>query len=321
MEPLLDVCDIKKYFYPARGLLQKRRNPVRAVDGVSFSLQKGETLGMVGESGCGKTTLGRVLLRLVEPTAGTIIFKGRDITALNKQQLRTMRREMQFVFQDPFGSLNPRMKAGSIIEEPLVVYQLLDKPRRSERVHELLDMVGLRPQDAQRYPHAFSGGQRQRIGIARALSLNPTLIIADEPVSALDVSVQAQILNLLNDLKSRFHLTYIFISHDLHVVHHMSDRIVVMYLGRIVETAPSETLYADPRHPYTKALLAAVPVPGRKRNTMRLTMPGDVPDPAFPPPGCRFHPRCPEALPVCKQHYPAMHRLSDGHMAACHLYA
>lgn len=321
MAPLLDVQKVKKHFHTESGLFGKKRNPVKAVDGVSFSLEKEETFGLVGESGCGKTTLGRVILRLLEPTDGAVIFDGINIFSLGKRDLRSLRKDMQIVFQDPYGSLNPRMKTANIIEEPLKIHLSLTKQERLAKVDELLEMVGLRIQDGQRYPHEFSGGQRQRIGIARALSLNPKLIVADEPVSALDVSIQAQVINLLNDLKERFHLTYIFISHDLHVVHHVSDRIAVMYLGRIVEMAECEKLYGNSLHPYTKALLAAVPVPDPASKKVRLTVPGDVPDPAHPPVGCHFHPRCPEAMEVCKSAYPDLQDNGHGHLVACHLYA
>ncbi len=321
MTTLLDVRNIKKYFYADQGVLLKKRNPVKAVDDVSFTLEKEETLGLVGESGCGKTTLGRVILRLLEPTEGKVLFEGIDIFSLGKRDLRNLRRDMQIIFQDPYGSLNPRMKAGSIIEEPLKIHHTMNKRERRNRVRELLAMVGLRPQDSQRYPHEFSGGQRQRIGIARALSLHPKLIVADEQVSALDVSIQAQIINLLNDIKEQFHLTYIFISHDLHVVRHVSDCIAVMYLGRIVEASDCEDLYSHPLHPYTKALLAAVPVPNPTTKKVRLTVPGDVPDPSQPPSGCHFHPRCPEAMGVCKNAYPELFRNGRGHSVACHLYS
>jgi oligopeptide transport system ATP-binding protein len=320
MAPLLDVQNVKKYFFTESGFFGKKTNPVKAVDGVSFSLMGEETFGLVGESGCGKTTIGRVILRLLEPTEGSVFFEGTDVFSLGRRDLRRMRRDMQIIFQDPYGSLNPRMKVSTIIEEPLKIHLPLTKFQRQARVYELLEMVGLRRQDGQRYPHEFSGGQRQRVGIARALSLNPKLIIADEPVSALDVSIQAQIINLLNDLKEQFHLTYIFISHDLHVVHHVSDRIAVMYLGRIVETAACEELYNNALHPYTRALLAAVPVPDPGCKKVRLTVPGDVPDPSDPPTGCHFHPRCPHAMNQCKNTYPELLDGSRGHLVACHLY-
>lgn len=317
---ILEVREVKKYFRHQRGGLGSPDRLVRAVDGVSMVVEKEETFGLVGESGCGKTTLGRVILRLAEPTAGEVLFEGRNIFATSKAELRGLRKDMQIVFQDPYGSLNPRMKAGSIIEEPLIIHHDFSKEQRRARVAELLDMVGLRPNDAERYPHEFSGGQRQRIGIARALSLKPKLIVADEPVSALDVSIQAQIVNLLMELREKFHLTYVFISHDLHLVHHVSDRIAVMYLGRIVELAECEVLYGEPLHPYTRALLAAVPIPDPERKRVRLTVAGDVPDPADPPSGCHFHPRCPQCMPVCKETYPPLAAKEGGRTVACHLY-
>ena len=320
MNNLLEVKNIKKHFPPQGGLVAKRGKPVRAVDGVSFTLSREETLGLVGESGCGKTTLGRLVLRLIEPTEGGIFFEGKNIFTLSKKELRSVRKDLQIIFQDPYGSLNPRMKAGSIIDEPIKIHAHLNSKERRQRVGNLLEMVGLRTQDAERFPHEFSGGQRQRIGIARALSLNPKLIVADEPVSALDVSIQAQIINLLTDLKEKFHLTYLFISHDLHLVHHFSDRIAVMYLGRIVEMAACETLYNKPLHPYTKALLSAVLIPDPETKKVRLTVPGDVPDPSNPPSGCHFHPRCPYVMPICKELYPPLEIKEPGHLVACHLY-
>jgi len=319
-QQILEVVNVKKYFQPRGGLWSPKGRVVKAVDGVSFALAKEETLGLVGESGCGKTTLGRVILRLLEPTEGELFFEGKNICRLKKEELRALRKDMQIIFQDPYGSLNPRMKAGSIIEEPLKIHHNLQKEERREKVAALLEMVGLRPQDGQRYPHEFSGGQRQRIGIARALSLNPKLVVADEPVSALDVSIRAQIVNLLIDLREKFHLTYLFISHDLHLVYHFGDRIAVMYLGRIVEISESETLYKEPLHPYTKALLAAVPVPDPTTKKPRLKVSGDVPDPSNPPPGCHFHPRCPSAMPVCREAYPVFEEKKAGHLVACHLY-
>ena len=320
MNNLLEVINIKKYFPPQGGLIAQKGKSVKAVDGVSFTLGREETLGLVGESGCGKTTLGRVILRLIEPTEGEILFERKNILALNKKELRGLRKDMQIIFQDPYGSLNPRMKAGSIIEEPIKIHCSLNAKDRKQRVNELLEMVGLQTQDAERFPHEFSGGQRQRIGIARALSLHPKLIVADEPVSALDVSIQGQIINLLIDLREKFHLSYLFISHDLHLVHHFSDRIAVMYLGRIVEMSTCEAVYNKPLHPYTKALLAAVPIPDPATKKVRLTVSGDVPDPSNPPAGCHFHPRCPYVMAMCKESYPPLEMKEVGHEVACHLY-
>ena len=317
---LLEVRGLKKYFPIKSGILGRTANVLRAVDGVSFTIRKGETLGLVGESGCGKTTLGRTLLRLIEPTEGSIHFEGTEITRLPREQMRRLRRQMQMIFQDPYSSLNPRMTAGAMIEEGLIIHRLGSRVERKKRVAELLDVVGLSPKVTGKYPHEFSGGQRQRIGIARALALLPKLIVADEPVSALDVSIQAQILNLLIELQESFSLTYLFISHDLRVVEHVSDRVAVMYLGRIIELAPARLLYANPSHPYTVALLASVPVPDPTRKSLKASVPGDVPSSVSPPSGCYFHPRCPHCMEVCRREFPALHEVEPGHFVACHLF-
>ncbi|HEV2707527.1 MAG TPA: dipeptide ABC transporter ATP-binding protein [Pyrinomonadaceae bacterium] len=290
---------------------------VRAVDGVTFEIFPGETLGLVGESGCGKSTVGRCLLRLIEPTRGEVSFEGQDVTRMRGGDLRRLRREMQIIFQDPYASLNPRLRVRDIVGEPLVIHRIGDKAERRARVADLLKKVGLDPDYMNRYPHEFSGGQRQRIGIARALALNPKLIVADEPVSALDVSVQAQVINLLEDLQAEFDLTYLFISHGLAVVEHISDRVAVMYLGRIVEVARAEELYANPLHPYTRALPSAIPVPDPTRKRERIVLKGDVPTPINPPSGCRFHTRCPEAIPECSRIDPDLREVSPGHTVAC----
>jgi oligopeptide/dipeptide ABC transporter, ATP-binding protein, C-terminal domain len=322
---LLQVTDLKVHFPLGGGLLSRRpRGTVKAVDGVSFHVNRGETLGLVGESGCGKSTTGLAVLRLVEPTSGKVVLNGQDITAMNRRELRAVRRQMQMVYQDPFGALNPRMRVLDIIGEPLVVHKLTrSKAEYRERVYELLNLVGLNPNMAERYPHEFSGGQRQRIGIARALAANPELIVCDESVSALDVSIQAQVINLLEDLQKQLNLTYLFIAHDLAVVRHICDRIVVMYLGRIVEIAPREELYENPRHPYTQALLSAIPVPDPDPAAQRPLDPalqGEVPSPLDPPAGCPFHPRCRFARPECSQRAPVTVDLGGGHSVACHLY-
>ena len=319
-DPLVEVRDVKKYFPIRKGLLQREVARVHAVDDVTFSVLEGETLGLVGESGCGKSTLGRTIVRLLEPTAGNVFFEGRDISKLGSRALRPLRREMQIVFQDPYASLNPRKRVGSIIGSPLKIHDIDDKKGRRKRVQDLLQTVGLSPEHYNRFPHEFSGGQRQRIGVARALALRPKLIVADEPVSALDVSIQAQMVNLLEDLQDEFRLTYVFIAHDLGVVRHVSDRIAVMYLGKLVELSPAEELYTRPIMPYTEALLSAVPVPdpdlAEKRE--RIVLEGDVPSPINPPSGCRFHPRCLYATDICSQVEPPLVDYGHGHLAACH---
>jgi oligopeptide transport system ATP-binding protein len=319
-EPLLQVKGLKKYFPITGGVFGKKIGEVKAVDDVTFTVYKGETLGIVGESGCGKSTTGRMLLRLIEPTEGSIVFEGKEVTKLSKSELRKMRRDMQMIFQDPFASLNPRHTVEKILEEPLVVHGIGSKEERKKRVQEMLEVVGLGRYHAKRYPHQFSGGQRQRIGIARALMTNPKLIIADEPVSALDVSIQAQVLNLLEDLQKEFGLTYIFIAHDLGVVRHISDRVGVMYLGRLVELADSDQLYESPKHPYTKALLSAVPIPDPEYKKESQLLSGDLPNPANPPKGCAFHTRCSACMEICKQTRPEMKEVEKGHYVACHLY-
>jgi oligopeptide/dipeptide ABC transporter ATP-binding protein len=311
-QKLVNVSHLVKHF-PVEG----SDDVVRAVDDVTFEILKGETLGLVGESGCGKSTVGRCLLRLIEPTSGEIDFDGRNVRSLNRSDLRELRREMQIVFQDPYASLNPRMKVGDIVGEPLVIHKIGTKKERSERVGELLRRVGLDPDYRKRYPHEFSGGQRQRIGVARTLALNPKLIVADEPVSALDVSVQAQVVNLLQDLQKEFGLTYLFISHGLAVVEHISTRVAVMYLGRIVEIASAADLYLRPLHPYTQALLSAIPVPDPTRKRERIVLQGDVPTPINPPSGCRFRTRCPIAIEECARIDPELRELSPGHRVAC----
>jgi peptide/nickel transport system ATP-binding protein len=318
--PLLEIRHVKKYFPIRKGVLQREVARVHAVDDVTFAVREGETLGLVGESGCGKSTLGRTIVRLLEPTAGEITFRGTAIQGLGARRLRPLRREMQMVFQDPYASLNPRKRVGTIISDPMRIHKLGNAAERKARVEELLETVGLSPEHYNRFPHEFSGGQRQRIGVARALALRPKLIIADEPVSALDVSIQSQMLNLLEDLQNEFQLTYIFIAHDLGVVRHVSDRIAVMYLGKLVELSPAEELYSRPIMPYTEALLSAVPIPdpdlAAKRE--RIVLEGDVPSPINPPTGCRFHPRCRYATDVCKEIEPPLVDYGNGHLAACH---
>jgi oligopeptide/dipeptide ABC transporter ATP-binding protein len=315
---LVEVDGLRKYFPIRQGVLQREVARVHAVDDVSFQVREGETLGLVGESGCGKSTLGRTIVRLLEPTAGKVVFQGRDISTLGRRPLRPLRREMQMVFQDPYASLNPRKRVGSIVGDPLKIHGI--EGDRRKRVQELLETVGLSPEHYNRFPHEFSGGQRQRIGIARALALRPRLIVADEPVSALDVSIQSQMLNLLTELQDDFNLTYLFIAHDLGVVRHVSDRIAVMYLGKLVEVSPAEELYVRPIMPYTEALLSAVPIPdpdlAEKRE--RIVLQGDVPSPIHPPSGCRFHPRCRYATEICTQVEPPLTDYGSGHLAACH---
>jgi peptide/nickel transport system ATP-binding protein/oligopeptide transport system ATP-binding protein len=321
MTALLEVSDLKKHFPIYKGVFSKVSGHVYAVDGVSFSIARGETLGLVGESGCGKSTVGRTLLRLLEPTAGTVKVAGEDITHLEGERLLPYRRRMQMIYQDPYASLNPRMTAGEIVGEPMVVHNVGTPTERRDKVASLFDRVGLRPESAGRYPHEFSGGQRQRIGIARALALNPDLIVGDEPVSALDVSIQAQIINLLMDLQDEFGLSYLFVAHDLAVVEHISHRVAVMYLGRIVEMTDRKSLFEMPLHPYTEALLSAVPIPrASARSRKRVILTGDVPSPINPPSGCHFHARCPYAMPRCKVEAPALREVVPGHVAACHLH-
>lgn len=322
-ETILDVKNLQKYFPIRRGLMRKVVGNVKAVDDVSFTVRKGQTFGLVGESGCGKTTTGRSILRLIEPTSGTVLFtppdgKQVDVSSLKSEEMRAMRRHMQIVFQDPFASLNPRLTVKQIVGEPLVVNNLASGGALTDRVVELLEAVGLNASLMDRYPYAFSGGQRQRIGLARALALNPSLIVADEPVSALDVSVQAQVLNLMEDLQEKLQLTYLFIAHDLSVIEHISDHVAVMYVGRIVESASTDAIFSQPRHPYTEALLSAAPKPNPRMKSERILLTGDVANPGNPPSGCYFHPRCRYAKDICSRETPVLREVTPGHLAACH---
>ena len=317
---LLEIRNLKKHFPVGEGLFSRHKDALKAVDGVSLTVEEGETLGIVGESGCGKSTLGRTILRLIEPTSGEIYFQGKNLLALSQRELRDTRRQMQIIFQDPYASLNPRMRVGDIVGEGLEIHKLARGKAKRERVMELLRQVGLREEHYGRYPHEFSGGQRQRIGIARALAVNPKFIVADEPVSSLDVSIQAQIINLLQELQEKMHLTYFFISHDLRVVEHISHRVAIMYLGKIVEIAKSETIYQDAKHPYTRALLSAVPLPDTSRKKERTVLEGDVPSPVHPPPGCSFHPRCAYREAICDKTEPPLDFDAQGHGVACHVF-
>jgi oligopeptide transport system ATP-binding protein len=317
---LLEIRNLKKHFPVGDGLFSRNKGAVKAVDGVNLTVNEGETLGLVGESGCGKSTLGRAILRLIEPSGGEVIFQGRNLLAMSQRELRDMRREMQIIFQDPYASLNPRMRVGDIVGEGLEIHKLAKGKAKRDRVMELLRQVGLREDHFGRYPHEFSGGQRQRIGIARALAVNPKFIVCDEPVSSLDVSIQAQIINLLQELQERLRLTYLFISHDLRVVEHISHRVAIMYLGKVVEIANSETIYRDAKHPYTRALLSAVPMPDISQKKERVVLEGDVPSPVNPPPGCTFHPRCAYREPLCSQTEPPLDFDASGHGVACHVF-
>lgn len=319
-KPLLQVNNLKKYFPSKKGLLSRKVDYVKAVDDISFFINEGETFGLVGESGCGKSTTGRMLLRLIEPTEGEVFYKGENILDHSKDRMQKLRKEIQIIFQDPYSSLDPRFTIGKTIGEVLDIHKVYKGKEKKERVIQLLEAVGLGAQHYNRYPHEFSGGQRQRIGIARALALNPSLLVCDEPVSALDVSVQAQIVNLMQDLQEEFNLTYLFISHDLSVVHHFCDRVAVMYIGKIVETTDKETLFNNPAHPYTQALLSAIPVPNPLHSVEREILEGDIPSPANPPSGCRFHTRCKYATEECKTVEPSLKDIGDGHLVACHLY-
>ncbi len=319
-QALVELRDLRMWFAGRGGSFGRRPAPVRAVDGISFTIRRGETLGLVGESGSGKTTAGRAILQLYRPTSGQVLYEGRDLTRLNAVAMQRMRRHMQMIFQDPYASLNPRMTVGDIVAEPLEVHGMVKRSERIQRVQQLLEMVGLNPYFVNRYPHEFSGGQRQRIGVARAIAVQPDLIICDEPISALDVSIQAQVINLLEDLQQRLGLTYLFIAHDLSVVRHISDRVAVMYLGKIMELAGRDALYDDPLHPYTVALLSAVPIPDPKveRKRQRIILEGDLPSPSNPPAGCRFHTRCPLRIPVCVEDEPEWRMIKQDHWVACH---
>jgi len=317
---LLEIRDLKKHFPVGEGLFSRNKGAVKAVDGVDLSVEEGETLGLVGESGCGKSTLGRAILRLIEPTSGEVFFQGKNLLAMAQRELRDMRRQMQIIFQDPYASLNPRMRVGDIVGEGLEIHKLAKGKAKRERVLELLNQVGLREEHYDRYPHEFSGGQRQRVGIARALAVSPKFIVCDEPVSSLDVSIQAQIINLLQELQEKMHLTYLFISHDLRVVEHISHRVAIMYLGKVVEIAKSDTIYQDAKHPYTKALLSAVPIADTSKKKVRVVLEGDVPSPVNPPSGCTFHPRCSYREAICDKTEPPLEFGAAGHGVACHVF-
>jgi oligopeptide transport system ATP-binding protein len=317
---LIEIRNLKKHFPVGDSLFSRSKGAVKAVDGVNLTIEEGETLGLVGESGCGKSTLGRAILRLIEPSEGEVYFQGKNLLAMPQRELREMRRQMQIIFQDPYASLNPRMRVGDIVGEGLEIHKLAKGKAKRARVMELLQQVGLREDHYDRYPHEFSGGQRQRIGIARALAVSPKFIVCDEPVSSLDVSIQAQIINLLQELQEKMHLTYLFISHDLRVVEHISHRVAIMYLGKVVEIATSETIYRDAKHPYTRALLSSVPIPDMERKKERVILEGDVPSPVNPPSGCPFHPRCSYREGVCKELQPTLDFTPDGHGVSCHVF-